>query len=240
MDRTATHEAAVAAGLPAPWAEAIGRLDGPVPDAAWWDEVQRFVDGERAAYEVFPAPGDVFAALRLTPPEEVKVVVLGQDPYFNGEAHGLSFSVRAGTKVPPSLRTILAELAEDVPPAPGTALPPAGDLTGWAEQGVLLLNASLTVRAGDPGSHQEVWRPLTDAVVRAVAAGDAPSVFVLWGGEAQKAARFVDGDRHTVLTAAHPAAYASAKNPLRGSRPFSRANAALVAAGREPVDWWRI
>lgn len=235
MDDTAARDAAIEAGLPEAWAEAIG----DAVEASWWRGITEFVAAERASYDVFPPTDDVFAALRLTPPEAVEVVVLGQDPYFNGEAHGLSFSVRAGTKVPPSLRTILAELAADVQP-PDPSARPTGDLTGWAEQGVLLLNAALTVRAGEPGSHQREWRTLTDAVVRAVAEGPRHVVFVLWGGEAQKAQRLLPPGRHTLITAAHPAAYASAKNPLRGSRPFSRTNAALVEAGRAPIDWWRL
>jgi uracil-DNA glycosylase len=161
------------------------------------------------------------------------VLILGQDPYHGpGQAHGLSFSVRDGVRIPPSLRNVFKELAEDV----GIAPPTAGDLTGWARQGVLLLNAVLTVRAGAAASHGgKGWEAFTDATIRALNARDERVVFLLWGGYARKKAALITNPAHVVLEAGHP----SPLNPkgFRGARPFSATNKALADAGRPPIDW---
>lgn len=203
-------------------------------EAPYWAELQRFVAEERARYEVFPPPDQVFAALHLTPYAQVKVVILGQDPYHGrGQAHGLCFSVRPGIALPPSLRNIYAELRDDM----GIEAPGHGCLDAWARQGVLLLNTTLTVRAGQAASHQgKGWETFTDRVIGAVSDKSDIVVFVLWGAAARRKKQLIDEQRHAVIESAHPSPL-SAHNGFFGSRPFSRANAALVAAGREPVDW---
>lgn len=200
----------------------------------YWSDLQTYVRSERERFPVYPPSGEVFAALHLTPYASVKVVILGQDPYHGaGQAHGLAFSVRPGVAPPPSLVNIFAELHDDL----GIARPRSGCLESWARQGVLLLNASLTVRAATAASHQgKGWEVFTDAVLAAV--NDRPErvVFILWGSTARKKKALVDTTRHVVIESAHPSPL-SARNGFFGSRPFSRANAALVAAGRTPVDW---
>jgi len=200
----------------------------------YWSDLQRFVADERAHHQVFPPADDVFAALHQTPYESVKVVILGQDPYHGpGQAHGLAFSVRPGVAIPPSLRNIFKELADDE----GIAPPAHGSLDAWTEQGVLLLNTSLTVRAHQAASHQgKGWETFTDEVIRAVNAKPERVVFILWGAAARKKKALVDRHRHVVIESAHPSPL-SAHNGFFGSQPFSRANAALVEAGRTPVDW---
>lgn len=200
----------------------------------YWAELQQFVADERARHQVFPPPDEVFAALHQTPYAEVKVLILGQDPYHGpGQAHGLCFSVRTGVPIPPSLRNVYAELESDLSIAP----PGHGCLDAWTHQGVLLLNTSLTVRAHEAASHQRRgWETFTDEVIRTVNAKEDPVVFILWGAAARKKKAFVDQDRHTVIESPHPSPL-SAHNGFFGTRPFSRANEALVAAGREPVDW---
>lgn len=202
--------------------------------APYWAELQQFIAEERAHGPVYPAPDEVFAALHLTPYSTVKVLILGQDPYHGpGQAHGLCFSVRRGVPAPPSLQNIFKELEADL----GVAPPRHGCLDAWAEQGVLLLNATLTVRARQAASHQgKGWERFSDAVIRAV--NDKPErvVFVLWGASARRKRALVDLDRHVVIESPHPSPL-SAHNGFFGSRPFSRANDALVEAGREPVDW---
>ena len=200
----------------------------------YWHELQAFVDAERAAARVYPPPDEVFAALHQTPYESVKVVILGQDPYHGpNQAHGLCFSVRRGVAIPPSLRNIHAELHADV----GVPIPDHGNLDAWAAQGVLLLNTTLTVRAGNAASHQRRgWETFTDEVIRVVDAKPERVVFVLWGAAARKKRSLISTDRHAVITSAHPSPL-SAHNGFFGSRPFSRTNELLVEAGREPVDW---
>jgi uracil-DNA glycosylase len=192
-----------------------------------------FLADEYVRQTVYPPLPDLFRAFRLCPVVSVRVVIIGQDPYHRpGQAHGLSFSLRPGVALTPSLRTIFAELRDDL----GVAQPATGDLTGWAGQGVLLLNTVLTVRAGAPGSHaRRGWEHLTDAAVRAVDALPERVVFLLWGVPARRKAALVTGAAHVVLTAGHPGPL-SARHFL-GSRPFSAANAALAAAGRDPVHW---
>ncbi len=200
----------------------------------YWAELQQFVHQERTQHTVYPPHDEVFAALHLTPHESVKVLILGQDPYHGPEqAHGLCFSVRHGVQVPPSLVNIHKELAEDL----GQPAPDHGNLEPWARQGVLLLNATLTVRAHEAASHQgHGWETFTDEVIRAVDAKDDRVVFILWGASARKKKAFVDQRKHTVIESPHPSPL-SAHRGFLGSRPFSRTNEALIAAGREPVDW---
>jgi len=196
----------------------------------YWPELQQFVAAERADHPVYPPAEEVFAALHLTPFEDVKVVILGQDPYHGpGQAHGLCFSVPPGVPAPPSLQNVLKELQSDL----GIDRPHHGCLDAWAAQGVLLLNTTLTVRAGQAASHQgKGWETFTDEVIRAVNAKEERLVFVLWGASARKKEALIDTNRHTVIESPHPSPL-SAHNGFFGSRPFSRANEAL----REPVDW---
>ncbi len=200
----------------------------------YWKPLQQFVRDERKKYTVFPPDKDVFAALHLTPYEKVSVLILGQDPYHDdGQAHGLCFSVRPEVTIPPSLQNIYKELRDDL----GCQIPNNGCLTSWAEQGVLLLNAVLTVRAHQANSHQgKGWENFTDAIIRAV--NDKPDrvVFVLWGAYARKKVPLIDTQRHIIIQSAHPSPL-SASNGFFGSRPFSKINAALRAAGKPEIDW---
>ncbi len=207
---------------------------GDETEQPYFKRLREFVAAERAGRQVFPPVDDVFAALRLTPYERVRVLILGQDPYHDdNQAHGLAFSVRPGIKPPPSLVNMFKELHDDV----GARIPNNGYLVPWAEQGVLLLNAVLTVRAHKPNSHKgRGWETFTDAVIRAVNAKDNPVVFVLWGGYAQKKLTLIDAARHTIIQSAHPSPL-SARNGFFGSRPFSAINAALTARGTQPIDW---
>lgn len=200
----------------------------------YWAELQTFVASERATGPVYPPADEVFSALHLTSYANTKVMILGQDPYHGpGQAHGLCFSVRRGVPVPPSLRNIFTELRDDVSVQP----PGHGCLEAWARQGVLLLNTTLTVRAGVAASHQgKGWERFTDQVLRAVNAKPTPVIFVLWGASARRKRDLIDLTRHTVIESAHPSPL-SASNGFFGSRPFSRINAALAAAGHPPIDW---
>ncbi|HET6531366.1 MAG TPA: uracil-DNA glycosylase [Actinoplanes sp.] len=215
--------------LPAAWRDAIRPFLDPVATEA----LGAFVAAEYATHTVYPPAADLFSAYRLCSPEQTRVLILGQDPYHGpGQAHGLSFSVRAGVRIPPSLRNIFRELAEDV----GMVPPAAGDLTAWARQGVLLLNAVLTVRARAAAAHAgKGWEAFTDATIEALNARDERVVFLLWGGYARKKAALITNPVHVVLEAGHP----SPLNPrgFRGTRPFSAANKALADAGRPVVDW---
>jgi uracil-DNA glycosylase len=198
-------------------------------------ELKHFLVAERqAGKRIFPKGSEYFRALDLTPLDEVKVVILGQDPYHGfGQAHGLCFSVKPGVRIPPSLVNIYKEMETDL------GIPPAkhGFLEHWAEQGVLLLNSVLTVEEGKAAAHQgKGWERFTDAVIRAVNDECDGVVFILWGSYAQKKAAFVDQQRHLVLRSAHPSPL-SAHNGFLGSRPFSKANAYLQSIGKDPVDW---
>jgi uracil-DNA glycosylase len=213
------------------WLEAVGdELETPALQG-----LRAFLVAEVAAGRGFFPPGRlVFDALRLTPLPEVRVVILGQDPYHGrGQAMGLCFSVPAGVTPPPSLRNIFVELGTDV----GLPPPASGDLTPWARRGVLLLNSVLTVSPGSPASHAgKGWEQFTDRVIAELSARREGIVFLLWGRYAQQKGAIVDTARHHVLTAAHPSPY-SAANGFFGCRHFSRANALLEADGRPPLDW---
>ncbi len=200
----------------------------------YWAQLQQFVAEERAAGPVFPPHEDVFAALHLTPYAQTRVLILGQDPYHGpGQAHGLSFSVQHGVKTPPSLQNIHKELESDL----GLARPDHGNLESWARQGVLLLNATLTVRAHEAASHQKRgWETFTDEVIRAVNAKPQRVVFVLWGSSARRKRAFIDTSRHSIVESPHPSPL-SAHRGFFGSRPFSRTNGLLEEAGLEPIDW---
>ncbi len=193
---------------------------------------------EEGGKTIYPPRGQRLRALELTPLDAVKVVILGQDPYHGpGQAHGLCFSVPEGVRMPPSLVNIYKELRADL----GVEPPAHGNLERWARQGVLLLNTSLTVEAGQAGSHAgRGWEAITDAAVAAVAARAEPSVFILWGSHARKKALAVPelarGERHLVLASAHPSPL-SAHGGFFGSRPFSKANAFLEAQGRGAIEW---
>lgn len=207
----------------------------PEFEAPYMAALKDFLLAEKAkGKRIFPKGSEWFHALDATPLEKVRVVILGQDPYHGeGQAHGLCFSVKPGVRPPPSLINIYKELQSDL----GLAPPSHGNLEAWARQGVLLLNAVLTVEAGLAASHQgKGWERFTDAVIRLVNDQPRPVVFILWGAYAQKKAAFVDRTRHLVLASAHPSPL-SAHNGFFGSRPFSKANAFLVAQGQEPIDW---
>lgn len=207
----------------------------PLFQQDYMKELSAFVQQERQHLEIFPPQNLVFNAFRLTPFHEVKVVILGQDPYHNvGQAHGLSFSVPSGIAFPPSLRNIFAELATDIP---GFQIPNAGDLTKWAKQGVLLLNATLTVRAHQAGSHQKQgWETFTDQIIEKISAELDGVVFLLWGSYAQKKSVLIDSKKHLILKSVHPSPL-SVYRGFFGSKHFSQANAYLSAKGKKPIDW---
>lgn len=240
MDRTLPDNrlraplAASFAGLPAPWSALAQAFLAAAPGQA----LCRQVDARLAqGVEVYPA--DPLRALRRLTPDRVKVVILGQDPYHGpGEAQGLAFSVPCEVKIPPSLRNIRRELADDL----GLQPPASGDLGGWIDAGVLLLNTSLTVEKDRPASHaRSGWSTFTDAVIQALAADPAPKVFMLWGAHAQQKAELIRSASrpHALLLSNHPSPLSARRPPLPflGSRPFSRANARLAEAGVAAVDW---
>jgi len=215
--------------LPRSWQARVGaELRKP-----YFQELRDFVDGERRRATVYPPEDEVFTALDLTPYERVKVMILGQDPYHGpGQAHGLAFSVRPGVRPPPSLANIFKELKAEM----GCPIPKNGSLVSWAEQGVLLLNAVLTVREGEPNSHKgRGWETFTDAVIRALAEREDPVVFVLWGGYAAKKESLI-GAPHYVHKSAHPSPL-SAKRGFFGSKPFGTINRELQRVGQPPVEW---
>jgi uracil-DNA glycosylase len=228
--KAAVNPAIVPANFPQAWLDAIGEEFAK----PYFAELRKFVSAERKAATVLPTAPDVFNAFRYTPLDQVKVVILGQDPYPTpGHAHGLCFSVRPGIRLPGSLRNIYRELNDDL------GIPPAnhGYLEAWAKQGILMLNAVMTVRAGSPNSHKgKGWEPFTDAALAAVNALPHHVVFLLWGSFAQKKAGLVDAKRHTVIKGVHPSPM-SADNGFFGSRPFSKVNAALEKHKQPPIDW---
>jgi uracil-DNA glycosylase len=216
--------------LPADWLQA---LDGEFKKA-YWARLQAYLAEERRQHSVFPVDSEVFTAFRLTPFNAVRVLLLGQDPYpAEGQAHGLCFSVKPAVPIPASLRNIFRELESDLGVPPGRS----GSLTHWAEQGVLMLNAVLTVRAGMPNSHKDRgWESFTDAVIQKVSGKAEKVVFVLWGAYAQKKASLIDSSRHMIISSAHPSPL-SAASGFFGSKPFSRINLALKQHGHRPINW---
>jgi len=203
-------------------------------DKPYFASLASFVRDAYGRSVVYPPAGKIFAAFDACPFDKVKVVILGQDPYHGaGQANGLSFSVNPGVEIPRSLRNIYAELQSDL----GTTPPPSGDLSRWASQGVLLLNATLTVQAGMAGSHQgHGWEEFTDAAIRALATERESLVFILWGAYAQRKGAFIDRSRHCVIASPHPSPL-SASRGFYGSRPFSQANRYLASLGKEPIQW---
>ena len=200
------------------------------------DELREFL---KQAYQsgdsIYPPAPLMFNALNLTPLSNVKVVILGQDPYHGaGQAMGLSFSVPKTIPKPPSLNNVLKEMASDI----GTTPSKHGDLTYWAQQGVLLLNSSLTVREGEPNSHQNAgWEQFTDKVIDAVNEQTEHTVFILWGSKAQKKGKYIDTDKHLILTAVHPSPLAANRGGFFGTKPFSKTNDYLKQHGQTPIDW---
>lgn len=200
----------------------------------YFEALTHFVKNEYAQGVVYPPGKLIFNAFNLCPFDRVKVVIIGQDPYHGpGQAHGLCFSVNDGIAFPPSLVNIFKELKNDM----GIEKPASGNLTRWAEQGVLMLNATLTVRAHQAGSHQQQgWETFTDAVIRKLAEDREHLVFILWGGYAQRKGAFIDRNRHLVLASAHPSPL-SAYNGFFGNKHFSRTNEYLIAHGEQPIVW---
>ncbi len=205
-------------------------------DKAYWKDLDAFVASEREANpgKIYPPEDQVFAALNFMPYEDVKVVLIGQDPYHGqGQAHGLSFSVLPGHKHPPSLRNMFKELKTDL----DIDAPSHGTLTHWAEQGVLLLNTVLTVRHKEANSHRKQgWEKFTREIVKKLGQGDNRLVFILWGGQAKKMAKYIDTDKHIIVESAHPSPL-SAHNGYFGSKPYSKTNDALKELGKDPIDW---
>lgn len=197
-------------------------------------KLREFLKREYATQTIYPDMYDIFNALKYTAYEDVKVVMIGQDPYHGpGQAHGLCFSVKRGVMPPPSLQNIFKELQNDV----GFRIPNNGELTDWTKQGVMLLNTVLTVRAGQANSHKgQGWELLTDAVIRKLNEREKPIVFMLWGRNAKDKQRLITNRAHLVLTAAHPSPL-SAYNGFFGCRHFSRANEFLIKTGQQPIDW---
>jgi len=207
----------------------------PLFSKEYMERLSAFVRAERELYTVFPAEELVFNAFKLTPFDEVKVVILGQDPYHNvGQAHGLSFSVPEGIALPPSLKNIYTELVTDIP---DFVYPSSGDLTNWTTQGVLLLNATLTVRAHEAGSHQKKgWENFTDEVISSVSQKLDKVVFILWGSYAHKKSALIDESKHLVLKSVHPSPL-SVYRGFYGCKHFSQANTYLKSAGKKIIDW---
>ena len=212
------------------WKEALaGEFSKP-----YFESLVHFLRAEKAAGTViYPPGGQIFRAFELTPVDKVKVVILGQDPYHGpGQAHGLSFSVPVGVPAPPSLKNIFKEIESDL----GVKMSGCPDLESWARQGVLLLNAVLTVRGGEAASHGKIgWQEFTDAVIKYISDNCEGVVFMLWGNFARTKAELIDSSRHVVLQAAHPSPLA--RGAFFGCRHFSQANAALTASGRTPINW---
>lgn len=197
-------------------------------------KIREFLKTEYSSKVIYPPMFDIFNALRYTSFESTRVVILGQDPYHEpGQAHGLSFSVKKGIKIPPSLVNIYKELKTDI----GMEIPNHGELTSWAKQGVLLLNATLTVRQGLANSHQNIgWSIFTDNIIKALNESSKPVVFILWGGNARSKKKYISNPNHLIIESAHPSPL-SAYNGFFGSRPFSRTNEFLSKNGFEPINW---
>lgn len=209
-------------------------LLAPELEKSYFQNLLAFLREEYDTHTVYPAKEDIFAALNVTDYSHVKAVIIGQDPYHGpDQAHGLSFSVQSGVKIPPSLRNIFKELRDDL----GFDIPHSGDLTPWAHQGVLLLNTVLTVRAGQAHSHKnQGWERFTDHIISLLNDSNRPIVFILWGRHAQLKAQLITGSHHHILSSAHPSPL-SARKGFFGSRPFSKTNELLVKDGRNPINW---
>lgn len=200
----------------------------------YMNELKAFLLEEKKSHTIYPRGSNIFNAFNSTPFESVKAVILGQDPYHGaGQAHGLSFSVQEGVPLPPSLQNIFKELVSDI----GCPFPKSGDLSHWAEEGVLLLNTLLTVRAGEAFSHKERgWERFTDQVIRTLNERREHIVFILWGAPAGKKASLIDETKHLVLRSPHPSPLSSYRG-FFGSKPFSRTNEYLVSRKIAPIDW---
>lgn len=204
-------------------------------DADYFKKIKAFLVEEKKKAVVYPKGSDIFNAFNLTPFNDVKVVIIGQDPYHGpNQAHGLCFSVLNGVKFPPSLENIYKELCKDL----GYSFPKSGNLTSWAKQGVLLLNASLTVRAGEANSHQSIgWQKFTDAVIQKISDEKNGVIFLLWGGFAQKKGSKIDASKHHVLTCGHPSPLSANKGHWFGNKHFSETNRLLQQMGKTPINW---
>lgn len=200
----------------------------------YFKQLIKFVEKERQTKTIFPPENEVFTAFKLTPLSEVKVVILGQDPYHgNSQAHGLSFSVKQGIKLPPSLKNIFIELNNDL----SIEIPKHGNLSNWGKQGVLMLNAVLTVEKSKPNSHKDKgWEMFTDAVIRLISEKQAHVVFVLWGRYAQKKINLINQNKHTIIQSPHPSPF-SARSGFFDSKPFSKINLALKKQQQTEIDW---
>lgn len=200
----------------------------------YYKKLYNFVNEEYRTHTIYPPAEDIFNALKYTPLDKVKVLILGQDPYHNvGQAHGLSFSVRHGIEIPPSLKNIYEELKNDL----GYSIPQSGCLENWAREGVLLLNTVLTVRAHQAFSHRDKgWEEFTDAIIRRLNEEDRPMVHILWGSPAARKEKMLNNPKHLILKAPHPSPL-SAYRGFFGSKPFSRTNAFLEENGEKPIDW---
>jgi uracil-DNA glycosylase len=200
----------------------------------YFGDLKLFLNEEKKLYEIFPRGSDIFTAFNYTPLPSVKVVIIGQDPYHGvGQAHGLSFSVPDGVRFPPSLKNIFKELNDDT----GIAIPQSGNLTGWAKEGVLLLNATLTVRKAQAGSHQgKGWENFTDQVIKTISELRAGVVFLLWGKFAQDKSSLIDTSKHFVLKSPHPSPF-SVHRGFFGCKHFSKTNSLLLENGLDPVNW---
>ncbi len=202
--------------------------------APYFIDLKSFLNEEKKTFDIYPKGSQIFSALNLTPLPRVKAVILGQDPYHGeGQAHGLSFSVLDGVKLPPSLKNIFKELSDDL----GVDMSSSGNLENWAEQGVLLLNSTLTVRKGDAGSHQgKGWEIFTDQIIKSISDLRAGVVFLLWGKFAQAKVDLIDSTKHFILTAPHPSPF-SVYRGFYGCKHFSKANKILLENGLEPIVW---
>lgn len=201
----------------------------------YFRELLDFVEQEYKEKECFPAAESIFQAFELSPFDKTKVVIIGQDPYHGyGQAHGLCFSVQPHTRIPPSLRNIFKEMHDDLE----KPIPETGNLEHWARQGILMLNATLTVRSGEAGSHQKKgWERFTDAVIEILSEERKDLVFLLWGGPAKKKGRKIDEEKHLVLTSGHPSPLSAIRGHWFGNKHFSKTNSYLASKGKEPINW---
>lgn len=207
----------------------------PEFEKEYFNELVEFVKNEYTNHTCFPKGKDIFAAFEYSSFEDTKVVILGQDPYHGpGQAHGLCFSVNDGIQAPPSLVNIFREIKDDL----GKEVPASGNLERWAKQGVLLLNATLTVRAHNAGSHQNKgWERFTDEVIRIISEKKENVVFLLWGGYAKKKARLIDASKHLILTSGHPSPLSANRGYWFGNKHFSKTNEYLKSKSKKPIDW---